>query len=211
MSAQKGKTAGNKRNTKQKLVSRTSEMLLTHGFDNFTLHDLLTSIDVGVGTFYYYFESKEDLLVEGFIYNDKKFVSNFKKKYAKIDSCADKLLLFMQEQAMYTFKMTDEYLKNYRHVIRHKMSTYYFDLRLSPKYQLLYEIIEEGQTRGEFTVATPATLLAEMFWTMMAGCADFARMCPTYDIVQHVEQLSVHTVNTILTPECAQAVVQPNK
>lgn len=186
------------------IIVSTYQMLTKEGLENFTLQELISRLDIGVGTFYYYFESKDDLLYNTFVYGDTQFVEKFEKKYKKIGAFADKLLLFLHEQALSTHGMNAQYMENYRHVIRHQMMTYYFDTRLSPKYRLLYEIIEAGQRSGEFTDRYSARDLAEYFWTLMAGAADFARLSQAYDILEHIERLSVIGVELILRPEAAE-------
>ena len=198
----KAKAARKKRDeTKQQIITSTYQMLTKEGLEKFTLQELISRLNIGVGTFYYYFESKDDLLYNTFLYGDQLFVERFEKKYGKVSSHADKLLLFLHEQALSTHNMTAEYMENYRHVIRYRMMAYYFDTRHSPKYRLLYEIIEGGQASGEFIPTYSARDLAEYFWTLMAGAADFARLSQGYDILEHIERLSMIGVKLLLAPQ----------
>ena len=178
-----------KSNTKAEIISKACQIIKREGVENFTVQQLIAKLEIGVGTFYYYFSSKEMLLFETLVFLDEQFVEMFKVKYHDISSNAEKLKLFLHEQAMVASNITAQHLDNYRRVLKKNILTYYFNAKISPKYQMLIDIMEDGQAQNEFTRAFPAKALAELVWTTMAGAADFSRISELYDIATHTDQM----------------------
>ncbi|HEX3026867.1 MAG TPA: TetR/AcrR family transcriptional regulator [Clostridia bacterium] len=49
---------------KQEIVEAALELFLQKGYDNVTVKDITTKVNVAAGLFHYYFHSKEDVLLE---------------------------------------------------------------------------------------------------------------------------------------------------
>ena len=184
--------------TRDEIIKKTVQIIQTEGLENFTLNDLLTKMNIAVGTFYYYFESKEELLFNSLIYSDQLFLDSFNKKYRKTESAKERLCYFLHEQSLIANDFTAQYLDNYWHIMKTQVMEYYFDASLSPKYQLLISIIADGQASGEFHPVPSAKSLAELVWTAMAGTVEFSRMSSTYSLDKHVKEQS-KTITALLS------------
>lgn len=133
-----------------KIVNAAWELFYKNGFDNTTIEDIVDESGTSRGSFYHYFDSKEDLL--------SSLSSLFDSQYEELEnnlpsemSCFDKLmylnskLFLMVENSipidllarLYSSQLT---LKGDRNLLDHNR-TYY---------KLLRKIVVEGQANGEF-------------------------------------------------------------
>lgn len=138
------------RNTKMKIVNAAWELFYRNGFDNTTIEDIVDESGTSRGSFYHYFNGKEELL--------SSLSSLFDSRYEELEetltdgmSCFDKLMylnkeLFMMVEnsipidllaRLYSSQLT---LKGDRNLLDHNR-TYY---------KLLRKIVIEGQKNGEF-------------------------------------------------------------
>ena len=49
---------------KKEITEAAAKMFIIRGYDNITIQDILTELNIAKGTFYHYFKSKNDLLNE---------------------------------------------------------------------------------------------------------------------------------------------------
>ncbi len=137
------------RNTKMKIVNAAWELFYKNGFENTTVEDIVFESGTSRGSFYHYFDGKEELL--------SSLSSLFDSKYEELEesltdemSCFDKLmflnkkLFIMVENSipidllarLYSSQLT---MKGDRNLLDHNR-TYY---------KLLRKIVVEGQEKGE--------------------------------------------------------------
>ncbi|MEE1137801.1 MAG: helix-turn-helix domain-containing protein [Acutalibacteraceae bacterium] len=137
------------RNTKMKIVNAAWELFYKNGFENTTVEDIVFESSTSKGSFYHYFDGKEELL--------SSLSSLFDSRYEELEenltdemSCFDKLmflnkkLFIMVENSipidllarLYSSQLT---MKGDRNLLDHNR-TYY---------KLLRKIVVEGQEKGE--------------------------------------------------------------
>ncbi|WP_259596222.1 TetR/AcrR family transcriptional regulator [Clostridium botulinum] len=51
-------------NTKNKIYNIATNLMQKEGYDNITIQNICEKAEVSVGSFYHYFESKNDILIE---------------------------------------------------------------------------------------------------------------------------------------------------
>lgn len=138
------------RNTKMKIVNAAWELFYKNGYENTTIEDIVDESGTSRGSFYHYFDGKEELL--------STLSSIFDSRYEELEetlpesmNCFEKLmylnkmLFVMIENSipidllarLYSSQLT---LKGDRNLLDHNR-TYY---------KLLRRIVVEGQASGEF-------------------------------------------------------------
>lgn len=137
------------RNTKMKIVNAAWELFYKNGYENTTVEDIVFESGTSKGSFYHYFEGKEELL--GSLSN--LFDSRYEELADTLSddmSCFDKLMYLNKELSvmvenripldllsrLYSSQLT---LKGDRTLLDHNR-TYY---------KLLRRIVIEGQEKGE--------------------------------------------------------------
>ena len=78
----------------QKILSATFELLSTHGYANVSMRDIAKKSDVAVSQITYYYETKENLLVEVIKKATCEYLDELKQKLEKIESSHEKILFF---------------------------------------------------------------------------------------------------------------------
>lgn len=137
------------RNTKMKIVNAAWELFYKNGFENTTVEDIVFESSTSKGSFYHYFDGKEELL--------SSLSSLFDSRYEELEenltdemSCFDKLmflnkkLFIMVENSipidllarLYSSQLT---MKGDRNLLDHNRIYY----------KLLRKIVIEGQEKGE--------------------------------------------------------------
>lgn len=138
------------RNTKMKIVNAAWELFYKNGYENTTVEDIVFESGTSRGSFYHYFDGKEELLSSLSSLFDSKY-EELQDKLSEDMSCFDKLmylnkkLFIMVENSipldllarLYSSQLT---MKGDRNLLDHNR-TYY---------KLLRRIVIEGQETGEF-------------------------------------------------------------
>lgn len=137
-------------NTRNKLVSAAWSLFYKYGFENTTVEDIVEASATSRGSFYHYFQSKEDLLNTLSDLFDSKYEELGSKLTADM-TAFEKLMLLNQEQfnmiensvpmdllaRMYSSQLTTSGSRN---LLDHNR-TYY---------KMLRQIVIEGKEQGEF-------------------------------------------------------------
>ncbi len=137
------------RNTKMKIVNAAWELFYKNGYDNTTVEDIVDESGTSRGSFYHYFDGKEDLLSSLSSLFDSRY-EELQETLADDMSCFDKLMYLNQKlfimvensipidllARLYSSQLT---LKGDRNLLDHNR-TYY---------KLLRRIVVEGQASGE--------------------------------------------------------------
>lgn len=137
------------RNTKMKIVNAAWELFYKNGFENTTIEDIVFESGTSRGSFYHYFDGKEELLSSLSSFFDSKY-EELQENLTDEMSCFDKLMflnkkLFITVEnsipidllaRLYSSQLT---MKGDRNLLDHNR-TYY---------KLLRKIILEGQEKGE--------------------------------------------------------------
>ncbi|MBR4858808.1 MAG: helix-turn-helix transcriptional regulator [Clostridia bacterium] len=137
------------RNTRMKIVNAAWELFYKNGYENTTVEDIVFESGTSKGSFYHYFDGKEELLSSLSSLFDSKY-EELEEKLAEEMSCFDKLmylnkkLFIMVENSipidllarLYSSQLT---MKGDRNLLDHNR-TYY---------KLLRKIVVEGQEKGE--------------------------------------------------------------
>lgn len=135
--------------TRNKILKTAVDMMQKKGFDNITIKGISKNAGVSVGSFYYYFNSKEDILLDIFHKADDYFIENNDK--FKLDTAADSIIEFFSHYAKYINGSGIDFAKKLyntdnKSFLKHDRAMF----------QIFFTIIKNGQDSGEI-IQTMAT------------------------------------------------------
>ncbi len=164
-----------KQDSRTALLEVGMDIMLEKGYTNTGIQEILTAINVPKGSFYHYFESKENYAVEVIRHYDQKKTTELvtilrnpkqtplnrlktlcetSKKYLSAQECRKGCLIGNLSQ-----EMSDQ-----SEILRHELSTIIGKWR-----DILAACIDEGQKIGEINKRWPADALAELFQSGWSG------------------------------------------
>ena len=166
--------SGNKRELKkienrQSILDAATIQFKEHGFANTSVADIMNNSNLGVGTFYRYFGSKEEVLM---IIVRKLFMQVEDKVTAQKDFSSLELLEFC---AMETARLIDEnrfILPLLASAVKLSDKPEQLPKNLSPDFKKIFEeIILRGQELGEIRNDISVDLISEMFHSIYQAAA----------------------------------------
>ena len=168
--------------TKEKIYKNAVKLIRKKGFDNISVNEICDKSDVSIGTFYYYFKSKENILFEIYKKADDYFENTV---YENLKS--DNYLEKVREYLFYYIKFVEnDGLDMVKHL-------YIPDNKLFVKegramQTILEEIIAEGQQKKQISERMSAKEAVRFCFVVMRGVVfDWALNDGSYDIVNYSE------------------------
>ncbi len=159
----------NKLENRQKILNAAITEFKKSGFANTSISDIMQESKLGVGTFYNYFNSKEEVLM-AIVRELFKQVEDSVK--AQRNSSSLELLEFC---AMTTARLVDEnrfILPMLASTVKHSDKPELLPKNLSPDFKKIFEeIILRGQERGEIRKDISVDLISEMFHSIYQAAA----------------------------------------
>ena len=161
---------------RQRILEAASLKFENKGFSDTSIADIMKAAGLGVGTFYNYFESKEELLLQ--------LLQNIANKVYKAveDGTAAKLssLQLLEHASKVMAKLLSEnrfVLPLFLSASEHSDKPELLPTRkYTPTFKPIYEImIKQGQHNGEIRADVPADLIAEMFHSIYQA-ASFSKL-----------------------------------
>lgn len=148
--------------TKKRIYRKTRELMKSNEFSDLTVSDICKNADVSIGTFYHYFQSKEDVL--SMIYS---FEENFENLPSGISYADSILYLFNKElcsieengPGLLSQFLKMQILKSGRHVVEAD----------SPFYKKIASLVKEGMEHGEFSGNNDHNKIAEALFRIYRG------------------------------------------
>ena len=154
---------------RQKILDAATIQFKTCGFLNTSVVDIMNNSNLGVGTFYNYFNSKEEVLM---IIVRKLFMQVEDRVTAQKNSSSLELLEFC---AMETARLIDEnrfILPLLASAVKLSDKPEQLPKNLSPDFKKIFEeIILRGQERGEIRNDISVDLISEMFHSIYQAAA----------------------------------------
>jgi AcrR family transcriptional regulator len=87
-----------KQETRARLLNTAIHLMIERGFDSLTVEQIADAADVGKGTIYNYFKTKEDIVMAFFVDLERQIQSKIAKLSVDHDSLAQILISFLQYQ-----------------------------------------------------------------------------------------------------------------
>ena len=156
---------------KNTILNAAAQEFKERGFLNTSISNIMQTAGLGVGTFYNYFNSKEEVLMN--------LVKNlFMQVEEKISAQTTKTSSSL-ELLNFACQLTTELIDNNRFILPLISSAMEYSDKpeqipknLSPSFRKIFdEIIQRGQNRGEFRADVPADLVSELFHSIYQAAA----------------------------------------
>ena len=164
---------------RQKILKAAAKEFKSRGFVGTSISDIMYQSNLSVGTFYSYFGSKEEILME-LVKNLFTEVEKSLSMRAKDDSA----LKLLENCAMMTAELIDEnrfILPLFTSAGIYSDKPEHMPDNLSPDFKTIFkEIILRGQTIGEIRCDVPADLILEMFHSIYQAAA-FSKLEITFN------------------------------
>ncbi len=157
---------------KEQILDMSFSLFLEKGYDNTSISDILSKLDIARGTLYYHFESKEAIMDAIIERTAKKIVEEAKGiVLQKGLSVHEKIFLLFSAASMKRLSGGDlmiDYLNQPQNALFHEKSNRSFIQKIAP---ILGDIIQEGVKEGTFDNAFPYES-AELVLAMIMGFMD---------------------------------------
>jgi AcrR family transcriptional regulator len=148
--------------TKKRIISCGKKLIQSEGFENVSVHEISKNAGITVGTFYYYFNSKDELLYEMLPKMSDYFKSDEAQQMKKEGGYA-RLMNYFAYLINYPFLKYRDVMK---HILASQSATDFID---SDRLPAIREIIREGQEDGEFETDVDAAQIAQMLFYANRG------------------------------------------
>jgi TetR/AcrR family transcriptional regulator, fatty acid metabolism regulator protein len=182
--------------SREKIFGAAISLIKKKGFEQVTIEEIITEAKVSTGSFYNYFNSKDQIILEQFLEIDKYYKKIVKKDLRDYRGI-DKLLNFVIFQMRYsTYRMGKDLLRNvYRSLI---MTSNMGHIMLDEHrflYKFLSDTIEEAQEMGELSGDLNNSEIAHYIAVLMRGI--------TYNWCLHerdfnLEKTAIKVISTFL-------------
>lgn len=147
---------------RQTILNVAAEQFKRHGFANTSIADIMQAANLGVGTFYNYFGSKEEVLLT----LAKNLRENVEAEISLAGEVNQSSAELLERCCVCTARLIDEnrfILPLFISASGHSDKPEQISHSLSPGFRELFEdIILRGQQRGEFRSDVPANIISEM-------------------------------------------------
>jgi AcrR family transcriptional regulator len=155
--------------TRERLFRAALRLFARKGFAETTVEDITNAADVGKGTFFNYFPSKEHLLT---VFSDMQ-MGKLQAAVESMRHSAEPMQAFLKSLSV---RLTEEPARDpdvVRAILQANLSSSSVRGVMKQKHAraeaLLTELVQIGQDRGEFRRDLPALELAQVFRQMMLG------------------------------------------
>lgn len=153
--------------TRAKILHDSMLYFAKNGFAGTKISDLSKNIDIGQGTLYVYFKSKEELFNEIYILtNNRNDIKEFKKlillpisSKKKLQKLSKEIMTKLHQDEFYAAKVA----LNTQMMFENKDFSSQETVYQSELYQLTEKLIHQGQKEGSFVSGSPVKL-ADYYW-----------------------------------------------
>jgi TetR/AcrR family fatty acid metabolism transcriptional regulator len=168
--------------TKNKIFDTTIELINEKGFANVNIEEICQKAEVSIGTFYYYYKSKNEVFFELYQKADY-FFKHTVKESLKTQNCGERILEYFDYYALYCEETGI-------HTMKQMMNAENKNFIQKGRYiqKLFIEIIHEGQHKNEIIKSVPAEEICDYFFIIARGILfDWCLHDGGYDIRKKVD------------------------
>lgn len=161
-----GRRERKKTEVRDKIINSALKVFLEKGFNETTIADIMEDADLGTGTFYNYFQSKEDLVTYcvGEIVSDAKVeIEKIKDKTLRPSEKISQILLAVGE----VFEKNRFLMGLFIQLRRTSQSSAKLPSHDNIFRQILADVFKQGQEAGEFEHTIPTEAVVEMIFGML--------------------------------------------
>ena len=156
---------------RQKILSAATNEFKKRGFINTSVSNIMRGANLGVGTFYNYFDSKEEVLTNLV----KNLFAEVEEKIQANEKLNPSSIELLEICCMHTAEIIEKnkfVLPLLSSAAEHSDKPEPTQKNLSPGFKVIFgKIIERGQERGEIRRDIPTDLISEMFHSIYQAAA----------------------------------------
>ncbi|RAK06957.1 TetR family transcriptional regulator [Halanaerobium saccharolyticum] len=168
--------------TKENIYKNAVKLIQKKGFDNISVNEICDRADVSVGTFYYYFKSKENILFEIYKKSDNYF-ENTVYENLKSENSLEKVREYLFHYIKFVKSEGIDMVKKL-YIPNNKL----FIKKGRAMQTILEDIIAEGQQKNQISNRmTPKEAVRFSFVVMRGVVFDWAVNDGSYDIINYSE------------------------
>ena len=188
---------------RENILNAAAHEFAERGFIHTSVSNIMNRANLGVGTFYNYFESKEELLLI-LLKNIAKEVEDAVKERLEKNLSS---LQILDETTSLMSRLIDEnkfVLPLFLSASEHSDKPELLPTRkYTPTFKPIFEVIlKRGQANGEIRSDVPADLIAEMFHSIYQA-ASFSKLdIPFQENIKLKVRLLIDGINLIKNAEC---------
>lgn len=149
--------------SKNKIYKCGVSLIRKYGFDAVTIEQIAKKAGVSVGTYYYYFQSKMDLLKEIFNKADRYFLEEV-EGHLKVNSCKEQIVEYFDRYAEYTLTDGIELIKKL-YTSENKL----FIAEGRGMQNALTNILRAGREKNEIHSGRPPEEITKMLFVVARG------------------------------------------
>jgi TetR/AcrR family transcriptional regulator, cholesterol catabolism regulator len=187
--------------TRQKIFETSLELFHRHGYDNVTIDDICEKIGVSKGAFYTHFKSKDQVILENFIYLNSFYDDIISEIPARKNSL-EKMFLFQQKIMKNIAAIGFEAVKLVYHLetSRQKKKSFLISKNIS-LYRIITVLVKEGQKNGEIRKDKSADAIASMLVQIYRGIIlDWCLDNGAHDLVESINGTMPFIYEAIRSP-----------
>jgi AcrR family transcriptional regulator len=151
--------------TKNAIMDSALELFNERGFDSVTIEEITNHAGVAKGSFYTYFSTKSDIIVDEFWKIDAYYAEYSERNLKRYKTAREKLLAFTRAQMRYVRDVIG--LQNLKILYANQTiqpgSNKIITNEERQWVRIISEIMKEGQERGEFRTDMDARRMALLF------------------------------------------------
>ncbi len=148
----------NREKRRQEIILSAMKVFIEKGIDNTSMEDLARALGTTKSYFYFYFKSKEDLIISIFQHLKDRALMELEKALKNVDDPVRKLEIWIREHFRQVRENPDflRFVYNFVFSSMARRIDVVSNLKRRDRYfGLLSDIIREGQERGEFIPGSP--------------------------------------------------------
>ncbi len=172
--------------TRKKIFDVAIELMEKNGFNNMTIEDICEKAGVSVGTFYHYYQSKEDVFYELYRKADEYFIEVVTPALDNLTADTwEKIIIFFKYYAEY---QTKQKFENTSQVYNAKNKLFIDEDRYMITY--LFELVAKGQENNELNSDMSSRDTAVYLFIVSRGIVfDWCVHDAGYDLVERMDRM----------------------
>ncbi|MBD0383379.1 TetR/AcrR family transcriptional regulator [Paenibacillus sedimenti] len=148
-----------KRATRQKIIDCALELFAENGYEATTVHQITERAGVAKGTFFNYFENKEEVLCDLQLFIATEEISKLQYKQGPIIPLMRELLMEMLRHLPFNRSLI---LASFQCTLSNKKLLESATVKFEEFKQVLIPVIAAAQARGEISSVMPAEMIADL-------------------------------------------------
>ena len=185
--------------TKKALFMSAIKLFKEKGFENVHIEEIAADAGTSKGSFYTYYKSKDEVIIEHYFRIDEHYISVY-EKMDKNGSPSKMLATLFDSGFRFAEQLSVEFLKIVTiNQVQKKHEDAYVISDQRKLHQIVLEIVLKGQKSGEFNEDIPAEELSTMVLCFYRG--QFLDWCYTdggFDLVERGNKFMKRFINNVL-------------